>query len=108
MTKDIVGKLQLHLAKPVDSEPAVVYLLAEVRKLLELDDPEHKMGALWMYCHWALHVDLDSPKTTESFLEKVDRWITNNVAYLTPSGPWTSTPGVPRRVQATDGPLQGG
>ncbi len=89
MTKDIVGKLEALLNQPIDSECKVVYLLAEVRKLLERDDPEHKMGSLWMYCHWALHVDLESPKTTEGFLEKVDRWVTNTVAYLTPSGAWT-------------------
>jgi hypothetical protein len=88
MTKDIVGKLAALLREPIDSEYKVVYLLAEVRKLLERDDHDHNMGSLWMYCHWALHVDLESPKTTERFLEKVDRWITNTVAHLTPSGPW--------------------
>jgi hypothetical protein len=89
MTKDIVGKLMALLNEPIDNECKVVYLLAEVRKLLERDDPDHKMGSLWMYCHWALHVDLESPKTTEGFLAKVDRWVTNTVAYLTPSGSWT-------------------
>jgi hypothetical protein len=88
MRKDIVGKLMSHLSKPIDDEPKVVYLLAEVRKLLERDDPTHSSGALWMYCHWALHVDLTSPGTTMDFLKRVDRWITNTVAYLTPSGPW--------------------
>jgi hypothetical protein len=88
MAKDIVGKLHNHLAKPITSEPDVMYLLAETRKLLARDDPKHTKGALWMYCHWALHVDLDSPKTTMNFLKRVDRWVTNTVAYLTPSGPW--------------------
>jgi hypothetical protein len=65
MTKDIVSKLMALLSEPVDTECKVVYLLAEVRKLLERDDPNHNMGSLWMYCHWALHVDLESPKTTD-------------------------------------------
>jgi hypothetical protein len=89
MTKDIVSKLAGLLSDPVDSECRVVYLLAEVRKLLERDDPQHTMASLWMYCHWALHVDLESPKTTEGFLERVDRWVTHTVAYLTPTGLWT-------------------
>ena len=89
MTKDIIGKLATLLCEPIDSECKVVYLLAEVRKLLDRDDPDHNMGSLWMYCHWALHVDLDLPNTTKGFLEKVDRWVTNTVAYLTPSGPWS-------------------
>lgn len=88
MTKDIVGKLKTHLSKRIEDEAGVVYLLVEVRKLLERDDPNHNQGALWMYCHWALHVDLDSPKTTMDFLSRVDCWITNTVAYLTPAGPW--------------------
>jgi len=89
MTKDIVGKLTTLLSEPVDSECKVVYLLAEVRKLLERDDPEHKMGSLWMYCHWALHVDLESVTTTKGFLERVDLWVANTVAYLTPYGQWS-------------------
>lgn len=89
MTKDIVGKLQNHLAQAMDSECKVVYLMAEVRKLLERDDKEYKMSALRMYCHWALHVDLTVPAATEPFLEKVDRWVSHTVAYLTPNGTWS-------------------
>jgi len=88
MTKDIVGKLQLHLGKPIDTECGVVYLLAEVRKLLERDDRQRRSGCLWMYCHWALHVDLDGPKTTLEFLKQVDLWVTNTVHGLLPRGPW--------------------
>src|SRR5262249_33167405 len=89
MTKDIVGKLREFLAKPVDTESSVVYLMAQVRKLLDRDDPTYRYGALRMYCHWALHVDLRFPNTTMGFLRRVDLWVTNTVAYLTPSGPST-------------------
>ena len=88
MTKDIVGKLRNHLAQRIDTECAVVYLLAEVRKLLERDDPQQRHGAVWMHCHWALHVDLHSPKTTLEFLKFVDCWVTNTVADLFPRGTW--------------------
>jgi hypothetical protein len=88
MTKSILDKLTVHLSKPVNDEQSVVYLLAEVRKLLEQEDKTHRQGSLWMYCHWALHVDLDKPGTTMDFLGRVDRWVTNTVAYLEPSGPW--------------------
>jgi hypothetical protein len=88
MTPTIIEKLRRHLSKPISREPDVVYLLAEVRKVLERDDPGRSSAALWMYCHWALHVNLTSPRTTMDFLRRVDRWITNTVAYLTPSGPW--------------------
>jgi hypothetical protein len=88
MTKDIVGKLRDHLALPVDTEPAVMYLMAEVRKLLDRDDPQHKNLALWMYCHWAVHVDLTNTNTTLHFLEQVDDFITDTVAGLTPNRPY--------------------
>jgi hypothetical protein len=88
MTPDIVGKLTAHLNKPMDDEASVVYFLVQVRKLLERDDRTRRYGALWMYCHWALHVDLHQPKTTLKFLTSIDIWITNTVAYLEPSGSW--------------------
>lgn len=88
MTNAIVAKLKKHLADPVDTECAVVYLLAEVRKLLERHDRQHRQSVVWMYCHWALHVDLGSPQTTLEFLKQVDVWVTNTVAGLVPRGPW--------------------
>jgi len=90
MTNDIVEKLRRFLAQPVDSECKVVYLLAEIRKLLDFYDSarsDKTIDPLWMHCHWALHVDLAKKGTTISFLDKVDRWVTNTVAYLTPRAP---------------------
>lgn len=87
MTKDIVSKLRSHLGTTLTSECGVVYLLAEVRKLLERDDPKRRHGALWMYCHWGLHVDLSYPDTTEDLLKRIDVWVSNTVAYLIPTGP---------------------
>jgi hypothetical protein len=88
MKNGIIGKLHSHLKNAIKSECAVIYLLAEVRKILEVDDPQRTRGSLWMYCHWALHVDLDSPKTTIDFLKRVDLWVCNSVAYLTPRPGW--------------------
>lgn len=88
MTKDIASKLRGHLSQPIETEPDVVYLMAEIRKLLERDDKEHNNKAIWMYCHWALHVDPTKGGTTGQFLKTIDRWVTNTVAYLEPNGPW--------------------
>lgn len=87
MANDIVGKIKLFLREPIDSECKVVYLLAQVRKLLERDDPDHKMADLWMLCHWAIHMDLERPGTTRVFLDRVDRWVMEKIPYLTPRGP---------------------
>lgn len=88
MKNDIIRKLHDHLDAGIETECEVVYLLAEIRKVLDEDDPSHTLASLWMYCHWALHIDLDSPKTTIEFLKRVDLWVVNNVAYLTRRQPW--------------------
>jgi hypothetical protein len=68
----IVRKLQDALSDAVDSECKVVYILAETRKLLETYPPDPLPFALKLYCHWALHIDLDCRCTTLPFLEKVE------------------------------------
>ena len=80
MNVDIVAKLEKHLSIPVDTECAAVYLLVEVRKLLDSDKIDPKPFALWMYCHWAVHVDLHHRNTTIHFLEKIDSFVRNQVS----------------------------
>ncbi len=72
----IVMKLNDLLAGPVDNECKVVYLLTEVRKLVE-----HTYGkrgrpfALNLYCAWALHVDLHGLDTVGPFFQQVDAYV---------------------------------
>ena len=80
MKDDIVGKLQKHLSDPITTECAAVYLLVEVRKILQESQPTPPLCVLWMYCHWAVHVDLTRDKTMRRFLEKIDRYVLNNVS----------------------------
>jgi hypothetical protein len=76
----IVKKLRDSLSDPVDSECKVVYILAETRKLLETYRPNPFPFALKLYCHWALHVDLENPGTTLPFLERVDTFAASVLA----------------------------
>lgn len=78
--KAIVEKLRAVLSGPVDSEYKVVYVLAETRKVLETYPPDPMPFALKMYCHWALHIDLDRPGTTLPFLERADQHAANVLA----------------------------
>ena len=71
----IVEKLRVALSGSVDSECKVVYVLAESRKLLETYPPDPAPFTLKLYCHWALHVDLDNKTTTLPFLERVDKYV---------------------------------
>ncbi|SRR5712692_2406403 len=70
----IVTKLRTALLDAVDSECKVVYILAETRKLLETYPPDALPFALKLYCHWALHVDLENTRTTLPFLERVETY----------------------------------
>src|SRR6266571_5397278 len=76
MTEDaIVRKLRTTLARAVDTEAKVVYILAESRKLLDTYPSDPSPIALKIYCHWALHVDLTLPGTTLPFLTRVDEYV---------------------------------
>src|SRR5581483_2669246 len=55
----------------------VIYVLCELRKLLDKYPLDPSPIALRMYCHWALHIDLTNPGTTSSFLARVDEFVSN-------------------------------
>ena len=83
MVKDITEKLRKHLAGGVKTECRVVYLLAEIRKILEAEKPNPRPVAVWMFCHWALHVNLTRSHTTSDFLEQIDAFtISKNITGL--------------------------
>src|SRR6266496_2490297 len=79
MTNAIVEKLRTHLVSPIDTECKVVYLLCEIRKLLEAHKHDVRWFTLRLHCHWALHVDLVFPSTTLPFLRKVDTYVANTL-----------------------------
>lgn len=75
MQHSIVAKLREHLEDGIDTEPEVVYLLCEIRKLLDY----HNVGAspLRMFCNWAVHVDLHKPGTVQHLVLRIDEVLTN-------------------------------
>src|SRR5262245_50672197 len=77
MVKDIISKLREHLSASVNTECRAVYLLAEVRKVIDDEKPRPWPLALWLHCNWALHVDLSQPNTTIDLLRKIDNFVLN-------------------------------
>lgn len=65
MKKDIWSKLRRELNEPISSERQVVYILVELRKLLELSGSDEHFPALNFYCDWALHAVLDQEGAQE-------------------------------------------
>lgn len=69
MQNAIINKIARHLSAPIDTECKVVYLLCEVRKLL--DRKTAPLGLL-MYADWALHGYLNRNPGAEKLLRDVD------------------------------------
>ena len=55
MKPAIITKINQVLSKPFKSEMQVVYLLVELRKLIELEKASKRFPALNFFCRWALH-----------------------------------------------------
>jgi hypothetical protein len=67
------------------SEPNVVYILVEIRKLLEISEEQKKYQALVFFCNWALHSKLDKTaaiRIVRKFDEMEDAWEEGNTTKL--------------------------
>jgi hypothetical protein len=80
MKNQLVDKLLVAVSEDISKESQVVYILAESRKLLEKYPPDPAPFAFKMYCHWALHIDLENPGTTKIFLQRVDKFVKSFIA----------------------------
>ena len=58
MKNDIIRKLTSELHEPFRTERQTVYLLVEIRKLLDLTTARDTYQALRFYCDWAVHVEM--------------------------------------------------
>lgn len=77
MIPDIVRKLSNELAETITSESQVVYILVELRKLLERNAllKEERFRALRFCCDWTVHSKLDRD-TAKMITELFDRYET--------------------------------
>jgi hypothetical protein len=62
----IIEKLDIELSQQITSERQVVYILVEIRKLMERNNDTEKCFALNFYCDWAMHTKLDASERLES------------------------------------------
>lgn len=67
MEVEILNKISRELSKGIDTEPKVLYLLAEIRKYLEMCNKKEKKDYrdLSFYCNWVLHVEMDRTPAKE-------------------------------------------
>jgi hypothetical protein len=69
----IEKKLNRECKEPITSERQVVYILAEIRKLLELENGQNRYPSLNFYCNWALHSRISSSAEARRIVEIFDR-----------------------------------
>lgn len=65
MKPDIIAKLAKELKEPISSEPQVVYLMVELRKLIELNGDGANYPALKFHCDWIVHPILQGQAAQE-------------------------------------------
>lgn len=71
MQNEILGKILPLLKQIPQTEYEVVYVLSEIRKLLERDGREESFERLKFYCDWALHARL-SGRMAQEIILKID------------------------------------
>src|SRR5690349_20466399 len=59
MEQAMVRKLRNELQQEITTERQVVYILVELRKLMELANDGAAFFALKFFCDWAVHTELD-------------------------------------------------
>jgi hypothetical protein len=66
MKDQIIEKIQRTLAAQITSEAQVVYLLVEIRKLMDRDKRAASgFATLRLYCNWVAHIELDRGQAGE-------------------------------------------
>lgn len=70
MEVDIINKLKTYLSLEEYSEPIVVYILVEIRKILENED-NNMYPLLRFYCNWVLHPKIDRLSAVRDILNKI-------------------------------------
>lgn len=61
MKVNVKDKLRIFLKKPVKNEASLVYVLVEVRKILDRSDKTYRnrFPTLYFFCNWILHTKMD-------------------------------------------------
>jgi len=73
MKNELVLKIQRVLDSRITNEPKLVYLLVEVRKLMDRDG--YQDPTLRMFCNWVVHTSLENRADGSTLiLKEFDKW----------------------------------
>ena len=65
MAENILKKLNEHISSGINREADVIYLLVQIRKILEQEDLKDIYTFLDLYCDWVLHTNITSKKNQQ-------------------------------------------
>lgn len=65
MADQIINKLNEHILNGVTREADVIYLLVQIRKILDREKLKTEYPFLDLYCDWVLHTDISSKKNQQ-------------------------------------------
>lgn len=68
----IVEKLHPELQKPIETEMQVVYILVELRKLLEHEGKKDAYAVLNFYGNWVVHTKLSASPIADKIVRLFD------------------------------------
>lgn len=71
MENEILTKLKKIFEKPIGEESQVVYIMVQIRKLLDRTDANLKYSLLWFYCSWVLHPKMNRLSVVRDILNKI-------------------------------------
>jgi hypothetical protein len=74
MKDQLIDKIEAELKLPIEHERQVVYILVEIRKLMDRDNiPETEFEQLRVFCNWPVHADLSNQvvRPQLGFLDKI-------------------------------------
>jgi hypothetical protein len=71
MKDEILQKIAAELKTPIESERQAVYILVEIRKILELAELKNEFPAFTLHCDWAVHPRLDR-RQAKQLITRID------------------------------------
>lgn len=67
MKNQIIGKINKEVSKNISTEPQVLYMLAQTRKVLkDYDKSFANYPVLSFFCDWSLHSQMDRSDTKKN------------------------------------------
>jgi hypothetical protein len=105
---EIVEKLRAELTKAIETEAQAVYLLVEVRKLIEHSEHRERYLSVLFFCEWALHVKMGR-QSAFLLLKEIDEALerSTSAVQMAELGPMVSVrwcqPDPPPFFQRSDG-----